>query len=147
MVAKGIVTFGLGGDASTMLLGRFNLGFGFVDVIVKPKKERGGRGVYGTGTAVPAKDWRKREKELYDVIFVISYKDSHWTNKFTVEKQGLSSVTSVVALLKKVYTLADLISFKISLISININKMYVKLLKAKLNTVDVVLKDNENDIS
>ena len=145
MVAKGIVTFGLGGDAKTMLLGRFHLGFGFVDVIVKPK-ERGGRGGGGGGTAAAPRKY-DRISDTYDVIFVISYKDSHWTKKFTVERQGRSAVIGVVALLKRVYTLADLISFKISLISININKLYVKLIKEKLNTVDVVLKDNENDIS
>ena len=140
MVAPGLVTFGLGGNATNMILGRFHLGYAEFKVIVKPTKPpRGGKGGggYGAGTA-PTKLPSKHDQ--YDIIFIVSYKQKRWTNAFIVKPETLNRVLAVFATFKKYTPKPSLVRFKISLKRININEMYIKIKDFKINTLNVALK-------
>lgn len=105
-VAKGIITNGLGGNATNLILGPQHLGY-FAEIIIKPppveEKKRGGGGAPFEGLIPYRWPWEKRpefdELDYHEVIFVITINKRrwvrayHWRNKYG---EALITVTNVI---------------------------------------------------
>ncbi len=91
-VVKGIITRGLGGDATAMILGKFNLGFLGIEIIIPPRPVGGGgsvsHGVFPDRTDVWDKDAART------IIIRIKYK------KKTTEKIYLVSAVRTEFIIK-----------------------------------------------
>ena len=69
-----IISFGLGGDATGMILNRFNLGGFDITIVIDPEPERGGKGTpRGRG---------KREEPHQLVTISIRYNNKEWEHKY-----------------------------------------------------------------
>ena len=80
--SNGILTGGLGGDSSTLILGQFNLGFVTVTIepeppIIVPPPVTGGAG--GDYADTP---------QRYKVSFTIRHKKHTWQKEYTVDKSN-----------------------------------------------------------
>lgn len=94
-IAAGILTGGLGGSASSMILGQFNLGFISVTVtpvppVIPPTQTPSG------GTGGDYHDIRPRHK----ITFVIRHKGSTWEKEYIVDQ----STGNIVIRILKVWT-------------------------------------------
>jgi len=119
-VAPGIITNGLGGNASTMILGQFNLGF--LGVVISPvppsKPVTGGAG----GDYEPY----IQPQTKIQIKFIIKRKDSKWEKTYVVDKErGLI----LIKITKIINTITNKISFGITNIRKRLGNIKVKIWK------------------
>ena len=100
MVAKGIVSFGLGKDAGpeSMILGKFNLGFATIEVeIIPPPVQTGGGG--GPGVFLPTSEiyWQR-------IKITVRYKDKKWVRIWKVSKFRADAIIMVTNIINRITT-------------------------------------------
>jgi len=119
-IANGILTGGLGGNATSMILGQFNLGF--ITVIIEPEPEppitppptvTGGAG--GDYLDIP---------QRYKVTFTIRHKQHTWQKEYIVDKSKGLILIRVTKVINKV---------------IDNVKIVVKGIKKKLGEIEISL--------
>ena len=117
--SNGIITGGLGGDASNLILGQFNLGF--ISVIIEPEPPvitppptvTGGAG--GDYTDIP---------QRYKITFNIRHKKHTWHKEYTVDK---SNGLILIRITKTINKVIDNVTIAI------------KGIKKKLGSIDISL--------
>ena len=119
-VAPGILTNGLGGNASNMILGQFNLGFLGITITPEPPV------VPVTGG--PGGDYRDytQAQEKLRITFIITREDSKWEKSYIVDKErGLI----LIKITKIINTISNNIKFGITNIRKRLGNIKVKLWK------------------
>ena len=116
--SNGILTGGLGGDSSTLILGQFNLGFVTVTIepeppIIVPPPVTGGAG--GDYADTP---------QRYKVSFTIRHKKHTWQKEYTVNKSNGLILIRITKVINKV---------------IDNVKIAIKGIKKKLGSIDISL--------
>jgi len=91
MVAPGIITNGLGGNATSMIVGQFNLGFAFIEIEVTPPPTFG-------GGALPTAD----QKQL--VIIRVKYQNKKWEKQYMVSKKRAGIIVKVSKAINRIIT-------------------------------------------
>jgi hypothetical protein len=110
-VASGIITNGLGGNASSMILGHFHLGF--LDVVIEPEPPTGPGGPSGYTGVGPST--HQDVKKLYKITFRIKRKEDVWMKSYIVKERR-------ALILIKISNLINTISTNISVAVTGIKK-------------------------
>lgn len=90
-VAPGIITNGLGGNTSNMILGHFHLGF--FEVIIED--------IPGGRDYVDAKPYPKQKVQ---VTFKIKYKDKKWHKTYLVDEEKTPIIIKITNMINTVTT-------------------------------------------
>jgi hypothetical protein len=99
-VASGIITNGLGGNASSMILGHFHLGFFEIIIEPEPPPPPGGpSGATGFGpTTLPA------DRKLVKITFRIKRNDDMWAKSYIVRERKALILIRISNLINTVTT-------------------------------------------
>lgn len=89
-----IVSFGLGGDATGMILSRFNLGGFEIIIDIEPTRSGGG--------GVTNRKLRDDRKVYQDVTFRIIYKEKEWSRKYVWTNELVDAFVRVTSVARKV---------------------------------------------
>ena len=130
-VAQGIITNGLGGNATNMILGQFHLGpFDGVIVIEPPVvKPPGGGGGSPFAGLIPYTDyqpWNTDHEELekfHKVSFKITYNGKTWKKYYYMREKYKDAIVSVTGVIK---TMIKGIRIKVSNARSAFNKFRIK---------------------
>jgi hypothetical protein len=99
-VPAGVITNGLGGNASSMILGHFHLGF--FEFIVEPEPPPTGPGGPGGITGVGPTEIDT--KKLYKITFRIKRKDDMWAKSYVVHERKAKILIRISNLINTVTT-------------------------------------------
>jgi len=91
MIAKGIITQGLGGDATSMILGNFHLGFVSLEIEIVTPGTGGGSGPVSV-----------TDKKL--VIIRIKYKNKKYEKQYMVDKKKANILIKISKIVNKIVT-------------------------------------------
>lgn len=123
-VATGVLTNGLGGDATAMILGRFHMGYFDVTITPKPPEPpippTGGNNAYGGG------DYPQQTltPDSYVITFNIERKGMKWNKSYVVHrKQGLI----LIKVTNMLNTISDRINFTVTNIRKKIGNIGIKI--------------------
>lgn len=114
-VAKGVITRGLGGNATNMILGRFNLGPLTVVVEVPPEPPAPSAGA--PGVIIPKK---KKQK----VIITVYYKDKKWRKEYWIT---MARTRVIILVTKIINTITTNISVSVGKIKRLINNIRIRI--------------------
>ena len=96
-VASGIITNGLGGNASSMILGHFHLGFFEIIITPEPPPPVGGpSGITGVGPT--------EVKKLYKITFRITREDKMWAKSYVVRERKAKILIKISNLINTITT-------------------------------------------
>ncbi len=111
-VVKGILTRGLGGDATSMILGKFNLGKASITIEIEPPV------IWDTGGGeTPA------QEPVRSVIITVRYGDMTWKKRYVILA---SRITILVSINRIINTISTNIKMKVNSIRKLLNKIRIK---------------------
>jgi len=117
-VANGILTNGLGGDATSMILGQFNLGF--ISVVIEPEPPI----TPPTVTGGTGGDYQDILPQRHKITFTIRHKRHTWQKEYIVDESKGLILIRITKVINKVMD--------------NV-KIVVKGIKKKLGEIEISL--------